>query len=596
MRSKSQSTSSRANGTAAAAAAAATNTNTTTATVPVAAALPTKKVAELVRQLAESQYEAQQLHRRMEALQHENASLRATILRRDAAGSVVGVAPPQQEEPPKNLQQRQQLQQLRRGEGEGPPAGAGKNTPAINSSSVKNSVFMDGPLSYAPGTQASLAPDAMGAYLTPPCLSLKAAGEPSATGAENVGGQHSSSGESCLKRKYAKLKRIYEKTLRERDEQLAEVQQLVHQIQAEHDELRHRHERERLQQQLELESKGRMLLETKTKSLEEEKLAWQQRFLRLLEEPSHVRTPVMAREVTEALSDASAAGKPPPRPDGLNLTELSLMWPESALASVLDTDTFPQSVSASHGSSYGNAVKRKMNDVEQLYLQRRRQQRGEGVVSAVDSSGAQNVLPRSLAATSRRSVAVQVRPSATTATSQTETYSQRSVGTFVDFGNQKNMATGDMLRTAGESELKQESQKGTFSTFDRKLEELPQAPFPEISKSSLPFYALRPAQQKGLQHHVYYAVGQVHGMGNGCHPSCVPPFRQLGEQEPFSATFAPSAAAAASSCMAGFENLPDKDQATRDRLEADILKHDQLLEAVAKLQRKAQRVAKTPSF
>ncbi|RNE99743.1 hypothetical protein TraAM80_08007 [Trypanosoma rangeli] len=576
MSSKAQSTPQRVHGAA----------TTAVVTEPVAAALPPRKVAELVRQLAESQYEAQQLHQRMELLQRENASLHAAILRRHDAVSIESVAPSQQKLSPNFKQQ----QQLRRGEGEESPAGVERDTTATHRTSVKTPAFIDRVMSVVPKAQAPFALEATGALLTPPCSFLKADDEPPA-----VGTQRSSHVDSCWKRKYAKLKRVHEKTLRERDEQLAEVQQLVYQIHAEHDELRHRHERERLQQQLGLESKNRMLLEAKADSLEKETLAWRQRFLRLLEGSTQLRNPVMAPEVTPSLSDACDRENPPSRPDGLNQTDRSFVWTESALASVLNTHTSPQIAGDLPGCCNGDTVRKKMNDVEQLYRQLQ-QQRGEDVVNSVGSLGIQNASLRSFTAICRRSIAVQVRPSTTTATSQTETRGRRSVGTFVDVGNQNNEVVKDMLHSAGEPELTQHGAQKKISTIsDRNIAELPQSHFSETLKSSHPVCALQPAQQKSLQHHVYYSLNQAHGMGNNRQPSSSPLVGLAKERKLFLTNFA-FPVASSSACMTSFGTVPDGDQAERDRLEADIRRHDQLLESVAKLQRQAQRVAKTPSF
>ncbi|EKF98589.1 hypothetical protein TCSYLVIO_010510 [Trypanosoma cruzi] len=579
MRSKSHSTLPRAKYTA------------TTAATTVTSGLPPKKVAELVRQLAESRYEAQQLRQQIQSLHQENDSFRASTLHRYIDGGIADVSLPQkelsQQREPRNQQQQQH-------EGERPCALNGNANNARNGGTVEHSGFMGQKITSPQKAQTSLLPESIGMPLTPPSSFLKAADEPSVKGVENLENRHSSLGDSYWRKKYAKLKRTHEKALRERDLQLAEVQHLVYQIHEEHDELRHRHERDSLQRQLEIESRSRMSLEEKTKSLEEEVLVWRQRFLRLVGEPAHMPNHVVASEVAPTLGDTCDGGNFSPPPDGLNQTDRSFVCPESALASMIDADVFPQGVNALNSTRYGNALERKKNDMEHSYLQHwRKKKRAD--VNTFDSHGIQNTFLRPFARMSRHSVAVQVGPSTAAAASQTEKCSQKSVGTLVDFGIQNNNANPGLLHFTGEPKMTPDARKKVLATFDRNIEDLPKSHFQEKSTGSVSFFTPGPFNQKSLQDHVYYMVNQVHGRGSRHRTSSVPSCRQPEELHPPSTSFGfPMASPSAS--MAGRGISIDGDQAKRDRLEEDIRKHDQLLEAVAKLQRRAQRFAKTPSI
>ncbi|EKF27398.1 hypothetical protein MOQ_008882 [Trypanosoma cruzi marinkellei] len=583
MRSKSHFTPPRAKCTA--------TTAATTATTTVASGLPPKKVAELVRQLAESRYEAQQLRQQIQSLHQENASFRAVVLPRNIDGSIADVSMPQKE---LNQQRETTNQKQPQHEGGRPCAINGKVTTARNGSTVKHSGFMDQKITSPEKAQTSILPESIGMLLTPPSSSLKAAEEPSVKGVENLEKRSSSLEDSYWRKKYAKLKRTHEKALRERDVQLAEVQHLVYQIHEEHDELRHRHERDSLQRQLEIESRSRMSLEEKTKSLEEELLVWRQRFLHLVGETAYMPNHVMASEVVPTLGDTCDGGNYSSPPDGLNQTDRSFMCPESAPVSMIDADASPQGENALNGARYGKTMEKRKNDVEQFYLQKWRKQKREDV-NTVDSHGIQNSSPRPFTRIYRHSVAVQVGPSTAAATSQTESCSQKSVGTFVDFGTQSNNANPGLSHFTGESEPTPDAKKKILATFDRNIEDLPKSHFQEKSTGSVSLFSPRTYNSRSLQDHVYYLVNQVHGRGNRHRTSSVPLCRQLEEVHPPSNPFAfPMASSSAS--MAGRGISTDDNQAKRDRLEEDIRKHDQLLEAVAKLQRRAQRVAKTPSF
>ncbi|KEG12947.1 hypothetical protein DQ04_01311060 [Trypanosoma grayi] len=557
-----------------------------------ATVLPPNKVAELVRQLAEAQYEAQQLRQRVELVQRENTSFQDAVSKRKIEEDLATVVQQQRCDDDKSLE-------------------AGRTGAYVNNSNncIEKSSFIDRLLSPPKLTTRPMPPpDSNGALPSPLRPFTTKTDEPSAAPVGAADGHASSSSELYWKRKYAKLKRVHEKALRERDLQLAEVQQLVFQIHEEQDELQHRHERDRLQHKLDQEAKDRMQLEARTKTLEEEAAAWRQRYLRLVEEPAPLRCRTLAQDLPAAAGDAGDIGRAY-LTEGLNHTDASFVLLDSAMTSMRETDAPAQRARVPLASHHNSVTSGKYSGVEQQlhhhhhhhqqqhqHQQRQRLQCGGGGTS-LSPTESYTVPPHVHATVGNRSMAIQVGPSTATTASQTTTCFWKSVGTQTDTeweGDDNN----DGIQSTKNFEPTQRVRVGSAYTNSRATSMLPgyhlrEAPWTPVAS----FVAPQPPQCGTSKGHFYYTEGETQANTNAYVTSPMPLFKQPFDREPAPNTPPTAVAGSADSFnSAGFGFALGAEQAKRDRLDEDIRKHDQLLEAVAKLQRQAQRAAKTPSF
>ncbi|CCD16938.1 unnamed protein product [Trypanosoma congolense IL3000] len=155
-----------------------------------------------------------------------------------------------------------------------------------------------------------------------------------------------SSGNYYWKKKYLHLKRLHEKTVSDNNNQLLEVQELVRNISGEQDALEYRHELRVLQQKLDNVCNERLSLESHIAFLKEEVSYWRERYLLFVEQPAAYWYRIAAPKVETSMEfDGGCKHKSQRQSlEGLNQTNLLSKSDESGTASVTEGDT-----SSKHG-------------------------------------------------------------------------------------------------------------------------------------------------------------------------------------------------------------------------------------------------------
>ncbi|ORC86397.1 uncharacterized protein TM35_000281130 [Trypanosoma theileri] len=602
------------------------STQQMSSTVNGSTALAPNKVAELVRQLAVTQYEAQQLRQQMELMENENKSFRNALSQRQNENRLDknahnGQFYHRQEREQNQQEEQQQQQQQQRSDNRGPRETASTNVSMNDNNRIEKPRFIDR-LLHSPGKK-HLSPlqrqqqqeeqqeqerfDSRIKYKSPLRSSRKTTEDfPNmCTEGVEVHASSSSLDDSYWKKKYLKLKRLHAKSLMERDLQLSEVQQLVFQIHEEHDEMRHSHAQDRLRQQLEQESKFREMLEKRAKILEDELIEWRQRFLRFIEDPGVARYRLVAQEIPASPNNITDIGRPH-YPEGLNQTIPSFTLADGVVHSVIDTGSSSQNVSPSLPSHQCNMAginninnTNNNNSDNGLDLgQRRRQHLNVRANIFAGETWNYGVPHKVLSTVNSLSAAIQVSPTTTTATSQTEMCSRRSIGIQVDAGDDDTVVD-DIQKKTRKIDWVQCARKSTIAYQDRNTMDLQSCLLRDTRNGSMSLKNPQQIPAEDFKGHFYYSVNEEQSSDRGFETSPMPPvgYQLNGRRSSRSfPIYSESTGITRSTFSEPLGFIPGDDQMERERLDEDIRKHDQLLEAVAKLQRQAQRAAKTPSF
>lgn len=289
------------------------------------------KVAELVRQLAEAQYESKVLRHRIESHHRESDFFQHGTINQHDGGSTGSLAV--------------ENEHLYTSNGMGDTVSINYTTRHQNECSEGANVTKDMSGSiFACGEHQSCPPECCSTKPPSTCRPAVGADEKLTVAREGVNATCSDASTNHWKKKYARLKHFHDKTMTESDAQLREVQQLVFRISEEQEALYHRHEIRILQQKLEHERSHRLLLETNMKSLKEEAAKWKERYLNFVEEPAVHWFRTVAGDVRVSAKYGCALGNEKQQQvvDGLNETNYTSKSHDSIAVPAVDVCTMPR--------------------------------------------------------------------------------------------------------------------------------------------------------------------------------------------------------------------------------------------------------------